>query len=54
MGIVYEDEINGHDSVYFSVDRTGGIQYNTNVRFLRVKKPRRHFADKRAAASAMA
>ena len=32
MGIVYEDEINGHDSAYFSVDRTGGIQYNTIVR----------------------
>lgn len=31
MGIVYEYGINGHDSVYFSVDRTGGIQYNTNV-----------------------
>lgn len=32
MGIVYEDEINSHDSAYFSVDRTGGIQYNTIVR----------------------
>lgn len=31
MGIVYEYGINGHDSVYFSVDRTEGIQYNTNV-----------------------
>lgn len=32
MGTVYEDEINGHDSAYFSVDGTGGIQYNTIVR----------------------
>lgn len=32
MGIVYEDEINGHGSAYFSVDRMGGIQYNTIVR----------------------
>ena len=31
MGIVYEYGINGHDSVYFSVDRMGRIQYNTNV-----------------------
>ncbi len=32
VGIVYEDEINGHGSAYFSVDRMGGIQYNTIVR----------------------
>lgn len=32
MGIVYEDEINHHNSAYFSVDRMGGIQYNTIVR----------------------
>lgn len=38
MGIVYEDEINSHDSVYFSVDRTGGIQYNTRVTNIFAKK----------------
>ncbi len=31
MGIVYEDRIKCHGSAYFSVDRTVGIQYNTNV-----------------------
>lgn len=31
MGIVYGDEISGHDSAYFSVDRMQEIQYNSNV-----------------------
>lgn len=48
MGIVYEDEINGHDSAYFLVDRTGGIQYNTNVCVRRAGKAGRSNSGQRA------
>ncbi len=53
MGIVYGYEINGHDSAYFSVDRMGGIQYNTDVCFLFANSARRNAASMRETSAVM-
>lgn len=53
MGIVYGDEINGHDSAYFSVDRMGGIQYNTVVCFCFDNRARRNLESRRKTSEVM-
>ncbi len=53
MGIVYGDEINGHDSAYFSVDRMGGIQYNTDMCFCFDNSARRSLATRREPSTAL-
>lgn len=53
MGIVYEDKINCHDSAYFSVDRMGGIQYNTDVCFWFANRARRNAMSMHETSAAM-